>query len=81
MVENSPCILGSTCRGEPEPELETMTNESIIIQNETDDDDDLIENYSDNIDRQTGEDFSSDGPAECRVVRTSQCPTNGWNKK
>ena len=76
LVENSPCIFGSTCRGEPEPELETMTSQSRDIQNEADDDD-LIENYPDNLDRQTGKDFSSDGPAECRVVRTSQCTTNG----
>ena len=77
LVENSPCILGSTCRGEPELELkpETMTTESSSIQNEVDDND-LIQNYLDHFERQSGEEFSSDGPPDCRVVRNSQCNAN-----
>ena len=78
LVENSPCILGSTCRGEPYtgPDVESMTAESSSIQNKVDNYD-LIQNYLDDFERQSGEEFSSDGPPDCRVIRNSQCDANG----
>ena len=77
LVENSPCILGLTCRGQPEPGSDpgTMTTGSSLIQNKVDEDD-LIHNYLDHLERQSGEEFSSEGPPECRVVRASQCNLN-----
>ena len=77
LVENSPCILGLTCRGQPEPGSDpgTMTTVSSSIQNKVDEDD-LIHNYLDHLERQSGEEFSSEGPPECRVVRASQCNLN-----
>ena len=55
---------------------ETMTTESSSILNEVDDDD-LISKYLDHLERQSGEEFSSDGPPDCRVTRRSQCNTDG----
>ena len=73
LAQNSRCILGSTCRGEPEPnpEPETMATESGFSQNEM-----LIQNYLEHLERQSGEEFSSDGPPDCRVFQSSQCDTN-----
>ena len=55
LLQNSPCVLNSTCRGEPELELElqtetTTTTGSSSIQNEVDNDD-LTQNYFDNLER------------------------------
>lgn len=81
LVENSPCMLGSTCRGVPEDESRTQSNfihkelnfNSIWENPELE----LIRIRSDYLDRQTGEGFSSDGPPDCRVIRSSQCTNNG----
>ena len=65
LVENQPCVLGVTCRGVPD-----------------DEDDDLVDLFdtafeilttTDSTGRQTGEGFSSAGPADCRVRSTGAC--------
>jgi hypothetical protein len=73
LVENSPCILGSTCRGFPvgrsrsesdfiRKELELNLNQDELtsdLYEDNPDFDSIDDNY---FDRQTGEEFSSDGP-------------------
>ena len=81
LVENSPCILGSTCRGVPEGESRTQSNfirKELDLNSIWDEVDlDLIRIRSDYLDRQTGEAFSSDGPPDCRVIQSNQCSSNG----
>jgi len=88
LVENSPCIIGSTCRGIPvslsrsesdfiQKELELNLNQDEPTLNwyeENPDFDSVNDNY---FDRQTGEEFSSDGPPDCRVIPSTQCANNG----
>jgi hypothetical protein len=65
LVENQPCVLGVTCRGIP-----------------NDGDDSRVDFFDEAFDpltaemlteRQTGEGFSSSGPADCRVRATGAC--------
>ncbi len=65
LVENQPCVLGATCRGVP-----------------NDGDDSRVDFFDEALDpltaemltdRQTGEGFSSSGPADCRVRATGAC--------
>ena len=88
LVENSPCILGSTCRGflvgQSRSESNLIRRELglNLIQDELN-----LDLYQDNLDlglieenyfdRQTGEEFSSDGPPDCRVIPSTQCGNNG----
>ena len=76
LTENSPCELGVTCRGVPEDDSDTTYGNygtgysyqdgSYIPESSTRDSyDSLVENE---VERQTGEDFSSDGPPDCRVT-------------
>jgi hypothetical protein len=60
LVENSPCILGSTCRGPPtaRSEEESWNDVSSDAYYPTDD----------VIERQTGEEFFSEAPPDCRVT-------------
>ena len=97
LLENSPCILGSTCKGIPtnQTDLENPINpehtenrvnpedagnpeNSINLENldfPPQVNQDLIRKKLDLIlDRQTGEEFQSDGPPDCRVVRLENCP-------
>ena len=67
LVENKPCILGSTCRGTP-------VDGSNPEPDSTSDPGPGSEPGPNRIDRQSGEDFSSDGPPDCRVIRSNQCP-------
>jgi hypothetical protein len=81
LVENSPCILGSTCRGVPDDESNaqsTLVREKLDLNSIWDNPYlDRIRIRSDNLDRQTGEEFASDGPPDCRVVRSTQCKNDG----
>ena len=64
LVENQPCVLGSTCRGVPDED-----NDLIDIFDQAFD----ILTTMDYAGRQTGEGFSSAGPADCRVRSTGAC--------
>ena len=98
LTENSPCQLGSTCRGVPEDDLTSQLNPDLqlslqqqqngqyygsstfkqyqhndqnILQlpKQAEEQEEETDQYLDNsIERQTGEDFSSDGPPDCRVT-------------
>ncbi len=60
LVENSPCILGSTCRGSPTSDYFSARS-----------DEGSWHNYyptDDAIERQTGEEFFSEAPPDCRLA-------------
>ena len=86
LIQDQPCILGSTCKGSPDdpnlldPNLESDASPKGLNKAERFDFDDSESenNFLEKqklIDRQAGEEFSSDGPPECRVVRSAQCST------
>ena len=75
IAENSPCTLGATCRGDPSSSLNfgTVSN---LISGRAGEDYNYLQDTIDfedpnNLDRQTGEDFFSEAPPDCRV-------TCGW---
>ena len=71
LVENSPCILGSTCRGTPAsdffakrsdgPSYDT-TDENLTPADVLDTPEDVLD------ERQSGEEFFSEAPPDCRVT-------------
>ena len=67
LVENSPCVLGSTCRGSPTSNSFSARSDEGSWNDVTDDD---VDYYStdDVIERQTGEEFFSEAPPDCRVT-------------
>ena len=60
LAENSPCILGSTCRGNPD--FAKRSFEDDIKTDENFPSEDVLD------ERQTGEEFFSEGPPDCRVT-------------
>jgi len=60
LAENSPCILGSTCRGNPD--FAKRSSDDDIISDENFPSEDVLD------ERQTGEEFFSEGPPDCRVT-------------
>jgi hypothetical protein len=64
LAENSSCVLGDTCRGTPDGAGTNHLGNGYfgLSANHLDSD------YFDDNDRQTGEEFSSDAPADCRVT-------------
>jgi len=82
LVENSPCTLGGTCRGTPDASNNVFVNRNDVIEQPYYDND-LSQNYdagndafygendfenNSNSERQTGQDFSSEAPPDCRVT-------------
>ena len=71
LVENSPCILGSTCRGTPTLDFIAKRSDSssddITVENLTPED--VLDTSEDVLDeRQSGEEFFSEAPPDCRVT-------------
>ncbi len=66
LVENSPCILGSTCRGSPTSDYFSARSDEGSWHNNNNND----EYYpaDDVIERQTGEEFFSEAPPDCRLT-------------
>ena len=62
LVEDEPCELGITC---------TENGDKIGSGNDQNNltPDTNFDFHNNNVDRQTGEEFSSDGPARCRASR------------
>ena len=60
LAENSPCILGVTCRGTPDSEFGFDSDNDLNF-------DRASEDYYD-LERQTGEEFFSEAPPDCRVT-------------
>jgi len=55
LAENSPCTLGDTCRGVPGLDLSF-------------DSDNSLDRADEGVERQTGEEFLSEAPPDCRVT-------------